>query len=188
MSRLLVAVLVITAACSSNETSEASNTSSAAVAETSNTVSSPENTGPVTLTAADIDAFEKGIARETQLVREAQQRASSAATPQERGEASQAAFETTTIPAAAPVTGLSAERYKLVRETIATIMTTLDFKGEIDGPQSIDTARAGAEMKARVAGDAYAPIDAQGAALLKSRLNTIAPLWIEYINLTVVGG
>ena len=182
----LVPFLVLSIACSSDESATAD--SGASVAESaSESPSVSESTGPVALTAADIDAFEKGIVRETQLVREAQQRASAATTPAERGEASQAAFETTTIPAAAPATGLSPERYKRIREAIGTFLTTIDFRGEIDGPQSIDTARASAEVKARLA-DPYAGIDPEGAALLKSRISTIAPLWIEYINLTVVGG
>ena len=187
MKYLLAALCIATVACSSNDSSNSGDTASAPPSQTSGEASPSENSGPITLTAADIDGFEKGIVRETQLVREAQQRASSATTPQERGEAAQAAFEINTIPAAAPVTGLSAERYKLVRETIATIMTTLDFRGEIDGPQSIDTARADAATKARLA-DPYANVDPQGASLLKSRLSTLAPRWIEYINLTVVGG
>lgn len=144
--------------------------------------------GPITLSAADLDGFEKGIARETQLVKEAKQRSMNAATAQERGDAIQATFETNTIPAAAGVTGLSPERYKLVRETVSTIMTTLDFQGKIDGPQSVDTARAGADMKARLASDPYAALDPASAAELKSRIDRIAPVWIEYINLTAVGG
>ncbi len=150
--------------------------------------SATENAGPISLSAADLDGFEKGIARETELVKEAKQRSMNATTPQERGEAMQATFETSTIPAAAPVTGLSPERYKLVRETVSTIMTTLDFQGKIDGPQSVDTARAGPDMKARLAGDPYAALDPASAAELRSRIDRIAPVWIEYINLTVVGG
>jgi hypothetical protein len=145
-------------------------------------------TGPITLSAADLDGFEKGIARETELVREAQQKASTAATPADRGTAFQQTFETYTIPAAAPVTGLSAERYKLVRETIATIMTTLDFQGKIDGPQSLDPSRADAAMKARLSSDPYASLDAASASALKARIDRIAPVWIQYIGLTAVGG
>jgi hypothetical protein len=142
----------------------------------------------LTLTTADIDGFEKGIARETELVRAAQQKSSAATTSKERGEAIQAGFEINTIPAAAPATGLSADRYKLVRETLSTLLTTLDFQGKIDGPQSIDTSRADALMKARLAADPYSVLDPAGAAALKSRLDRIVPLWTEYINLTAVGG
>ena len=147
-----------------------------------------EPAAPITLTDADIDGFVKGIAREAELVKEASQKSASAKTPQERGEAIQAGFETNTIVAAAPVTGLSAERYKLVRETIARIMTTLDFQGVIDGPQSLDTANANAEMKARLASDPYSALDAGSAALLKSRLKEVTPAWLSYIDLTAVNG
>ena len=147
-----------------------------------------EPAAPITLTDADIDGFEKGIARETELVKEASQKSASAKTPQERGEAIQAGFETNTIVAAAPVTGLSAERYKLVRETLSNIMTTLDFQGVIDGPQSVDTARADAAMKARLSSDPYRALDAGSAALLKSRMSRLVPVWLGYINLTALNG
>ena len=68
--------------------------------------------GPLTITAADLDGFEKGIARETELVRTASDQAARASTPQARGEAIQAGFEDNTMAAAAPVTGLSAEAVK----------------------------------------------------------------------------
>lgn len=144
--------------------------------------------GPIKLSTADLDGFEKGIARETELVRAAAEKSAKATTPQERGEAIQAGFEMNTMAAAAPVTGLSAERYKLVRETLGRLLTTLDFQGKIDGPQSLDTSRADAAMKARLASDPYSALDPASAAELKARLNRIVPLWVKYINLTAVGG
>jgi hypothetical protein len=188
----LTAATVITAiACSGDKAADNADTAMAA-----NAVGSPTGgaqtteaaAGPLTLTAADLDGFEKGIARETQLVKEAQERSRTATTPQARGEAIQAAFEDNTIAAAAPVTGLSPERYKQVRETLSTIMTTLDFQGKIDGPQSVDTALAGPAMKARLSSDPYAALDPAGAEALKSRLDRITPVWVEYITLTAVGG
>ncbi len=183
----VVAMLVTSAACGDD--------TSHTVSDTGLTVTiSPIGTddaaaaGPVKLSAADLDGFEKGIARETQLVREAAERASKATTPQERGEAIQAGFEMNTMPAAAPVAGLSPERYKIVRETLSKIMTTLDFQGKIDGPQSVDTARAGPAMKERLASDPYASLDPASAEALKARLDRIVPVWVEYITLTAVGG
>jgi hypothetical protein len=178
-------------ACSKSDsaaTADSAAVASAAVQENSTQESSPSTAGPVTITAADLDAFEKGIARETELVREASDKARNAKTAQERGEAIQAGFETNTMVAAAPATGLSVERYKAVRETLGTLLTTLDFQGKIDGPQSLDTTRADAAMKARLASDPYAAIDPAGAAELKARLSRIVPLWVSYVNLTAVGG
>lgn len=146
----------------------------------------PGEAGPITLSAADFDGFEKGITRETELVRAASDRAAKATTPQERGEAIQAAFEQNTMAAAAPVTGLSVERYKFVRETLSRLLTTLDFQGKIDGPQSLDTSRADAATKARLASDPYLVLDSASAAELKSRMNRIVPLWIAYVNLTAL--
>jgi len=179
------------AACSGgdakNGAASADTTSSADVAtEQTGAAGLPGETVPITLSAADLDGFEKGIARETELVRAASDRAAKAATPQERGEAIQAGFEQNTMVAAAPVTGLSAERYKFVRETLSRLLTTLDFQGQIDGPQSIDTSRVDAATRARLASDPYSALDSASAAELKSRMNRIVPLWIAYVKLTAL--
>ena len=180
------------AACSSadsKDTAAAADTGASQVAAAEGrTPDAAASTGPITLSAADFDGFEKGIVREAELVREASQRSANAKTPQERGEAIQAGFDFNTMTAAAPVTGLSVERYKLVRETLSRILTTLDFQGKIDGPQSLDTTRADAAAKARLASDPYSALDAASAAELKARLGKIAPLWISYISLTALNG
>jgi hypothetical protein len=188
---LTATTIVAAIACSGDKTAETADSGTAATAAESpagDAQTSEVAAGPLTLTAADLDGFEKGIARETQLVKEAQERSRTAATPKARGEAIQATFEDNTIAAAAPVTGLSPERYKLVRETLSTIMTTLDFQGKIDGPQSVDTALAGPAMKAKLSSDPYAALDPAGAEALKARLDRITPVWVEYITLTAVGG
>ncbi len=143
---------------------------------------------PLTLTAADLDGFEKGLAREIELVRAAKDRASKATDPKTRGEAIQAAFEQNTMNQAAPMSGLSAERYGVVRQHLHELLQTLDFQGKIDGPMSLDTARADAASKARLASDPYATLDPAGAAALKSRLSRIVSVWVRYITLTIAGG
>lgn len=181
------------AGCSGGEAKESENAPEMSATPSSAEASpgdnrEPETSGPITLTTADLDGFEKGLAREVELVRAASEKSRTATTPEERGEAIQAAFEDNTMKAAAPVTGLSAARYKLVRETLSTLLTTLDFQGKIDGPQSVDTANANAALKARLASDPYAAIDPAGAAEFKSRLNRIVPLWVQYVNMTAVAG
>jgi len=181
-------------ACGSGDSDNAGDSAaSTATISAGNTVSDAaggvtESRGPITFSSADLDGFEKGLAREIELVRAAAERASRATTPQERGQAIQAGFEQTTMAEAAPVTGLSAERYRLVRETITTLLTTLDFQGKIDGPQSMDTSRADAAMKARLASDPYSVLDPGSAAALRSRMDRIVPLWVQYVNLTAVAG
>ena len=185
---LVVLPLTLLVACGGSDDSEAMDTGTTGATSSESVSDASAPAGPIALTAADLDGFEKGIARETELVREAQQKSSAATTPAERGTAFQQTFETYTIPAAAPVTGLSAERYQLVRETIGTILTTLDFQGKIDGPQSLDTSRADAAMKARLSSDPYASLDPASAEALKARIGRIAPMWIQYIGLTAVAG
>lgn len=186
----LLLVAILTACSGGDKEGATADTSSQEATETEPAINgaSAGPTGPITLSAADFDGFEKGIAREAQLVREATATASSAATPQERGAAIQAGFEQNTMDAAASVTGLSAERYKLVRETLSRILTTLDFQGKIEGPQSLDTSRADAAAKERLRSDPYLELDAASAEELKSRMSRIVPLWISYVSLTALNG
>lgn len=181
---LSMIALVLFAGCSSKEAAD--HTSSGP--QTVTLTPAPESNAPMTLSAADIDGFEKGLKREIEIVKEGKIRASKAMTSVERGNAIQSTFEENTMKEAVPASGLSFERYHFVRGTLSKLLTTLDFQGKIDGPQSVDTTLADSSMKARLASDPYSVLDAASAQLLKSRLNEIVPTWVEYVNLTVVGG
>jgi hypothetical protein len=182
MKTLAVSLMLLSAACTSSD--------SGTKAESEQSPATPTPVTPVTvsLTAADLDGFEKGLTHEIRLVKEGQERARRAATAVERGNSIQSTFEENTMSKAVEASGLPLERYRLVRQTLSRLLTTLDFQGKIDGPQSVDTAHADAEMKARLASDPYVSLDPASAELLKARLDKIVPLWIEYVNLTVVGG
>jgi hypothetical protein len=170
-SIILAALLLV--ACSKADKS----TSAAPVAE-----------NKVTLTAADLDGFEKGLTEEIRLVKEGKVRAAKAMTPTERGNAIQSTFEENTSQNAIPKSGLTLERYHAVRDVMGRLLTTLDFQDKIPGPQSVDTALADSAMKARLRSDPYIELDGPSAALVKSRLDRIAPIWIEYVKLTITGG
>ena len=180
MRRTLMLAMVLAACSSADKSAETEE------AETAAAVSEAPQT--VSLSAADLDGFEKGIAREIELVKEGQERARRAQTPVERGNAIQSTFEENTMSKAVEASGLSIERYRLVRQTLSRLLTTLDFQGRIDGPQSVDTTLADAEMRARLASDPYDALDSASAQLVKDRLSRIVPRWVEYVNLTVVGG
>jgi hypothetical protein len=142
----------------------------------------------VTFTEADLDQFARGLRTEIDAVKAAQKIALSARTAQERGEAAQAQWETATIPAGAKASGLPEARYRDIRDKVDRVFTTLDFQGKIDGPLSIDLARADAEMKARVNGDAFAELPPQAAAALRARMDRLVPVWVEYKTLVAVAG
>jgi hypothetical protein len=142
----------------------------------------------ISLTAADVDGFVKGITKETLLVREGQERARRATTSVERGNAIQSTFEENTMKGAVEASGLPLERYRMVRQTLSRLLTTLDFQGKIDGPQSVDTAMADSTMKARLASDPYSVLDPSSAELVKSRMAEITPVWIQYVTLTATNG
>jgi hypothetical protein len=186
MKKLLALAFIV--ACSSPETKDAADSAAATSSTPAEATPAMTAVSPISLSAADLDGFEKGITREIELVKEGQLRASRATTAVERGNAIQSTFEENTMAKAVEASGLPLERYRLVRQTLSRLLTTLDFQGKIDGPQSVDTAHADAGMKARLASDPYAALDPASVELVKSRLDRIVPRWIEYINLTVVGG
>jgi hypothetical protein len=109
-------------ACGGSETP--STASNAPVVATATTAA-----GPVNFTAADLDLYEKGIAKEIGIVKAALARASSAPTPAERAAAAQASWEQS-IPAAAKAAGIDEERFRLTRNAVHEVFETLDFPGE----------------------------------------------------------
>jgi hypothetical protein len=175
--RYAVLVMVLLSGCSKRDSPAADSAATVAQAP-----------AKFSLSAADLDGFEKGITEEIRLVKEGKIRAERATTSTERGNAIQSTFEENTTKEAIPASGLSFDRYHQVREVMSRLLTTLDFQDKIPGPQSVDTARADSAMKVRLASDAYAELDSASAALVKTRLDKIAPLWIEYVKLTVAGG
>ena len=157
-------------------------------ASTAAAPAAPAKAGQVTFTEADLDKFELGLRKEIDAVKAAQAKAASATTAQARGEAIQAQWDSATIPMGAQASGLSAARYREIREAVNRVFTTLDFQGKIDGPLSIDLQRADAATKARVSGDAFAEVPADSAAALHARMDRLVPLWSEYTKLVAVAG
>ena len=137
---------------------------------------------------ADLDAYEKGLRKEIELVQAARVRGDSAKTPAERGAAAQAAFETSTAPAAAQALGVPVDRYQATRRTVNRVFEALDFQGRIAGPMEIDTARATPEMKQRLASDPFAELAPASATALRARLDALSAVWIEYMNLVALNG
>jgi hypothetical protein len=188
LRRKIAAVAVlITAACSGGaDTDATTDTSQGASAPAPRSASATD--APFEFTAADLDAYERGLRKEIELVLAAKARGDSAKTPAERGAASQAAFETTTAPAAAQAIGASVERYEATRRTVGRVLQTLDFQGKIAGPTELDTANATAEMKQRLTSDPFAELAPASAELLRARLEPLSKVWIEYMTLVAVAG
>lgn len=183
---LTCALVVVVAACGGG--GDASSESAPAEGATPQGAPGSASAGAGSdFTAADLAAYERGLAREIELVKAAQAAMATASTPEARGAAMQAQFETATVPEGAKASGLG-ERYEPIREVVHTTLRTLDMQGKIDGPVSIDTARASAETKARLAKDPMAELPAGAAAALGARLDAIAAQWAEYTRLTAVAG
>ena len=143
---------------------------------------------PFAFTAADLAAYERGIAREAQLVLAARERGRTAKTPAERGAAAQGEWEDATIPGGAQAAGLPLARYRQVRETLHRVLSTLDFQGKIDGPQEMDVSAASPEMKRRLAGDPIAELAPASQAALKARMDAVVKAYVAYMTLVAVNG
>ena len=187
--RFAIALFAATLACGSDDKpADSVKGTATSSAESAPAAPAASATTSAELTAADLDAYAKGIARETELVRAAQQRAQTATTPQSRGEAQQAQWEDQTIPEGAKAAGLSPERYRAVRTTVHTTFQWLDYQGKIDGPMELDTAHAAPDMKARFGRDPFADLSPASREALQAQLNRLVPPWIEYVRLTAVAG
>lgn len=179
------AILVVVIACG-GESAPASGDTTAPAARGAASSGSPD--APFEFTDADLTAYERGLRKEIELVRAARARGDSAKTPEERGAAAQAAFETATAPEAAKAIGASLDRYEATRRTVNRVLQTLDFQGKIPGPMELDTANATPAMKQRLSSDPFAELAPASAAALRARLDALAPVWIEYMNLVAVAG
>ena len=174
--------------CDGNDRPASTTDSAAPVPPTRATATASSAEAPFAFTDADLDVYEKGMRKEIELVKAAKAQGDSAKTPAERGAASQAAFESSTAPAAAQAIGASVERYQSTRRTVNRVFETLDFQGKIAGPMEIDTARASPDMKKRLSGDPFAELAPASATALKARLDALSRVWIEYMNLVAVNG
>lgn len=175
--------LVACAACA--ETSENSTKPGAA---DERATGGPASSRALELTGDTLNAYERGLKKEIEAVRTAQQRSRAATTALERGEAIQAAFADVTIAQGAAAAGLPIEQYREVRETINGIFRTLDFQGKIEGPLSMDLSRADEATRTRLARDPFADLSPGSAAALRAQMDRLVPLWIEYVTLTAVAG
>jgi hypothetical protein len=177
------AMLIVGAACAGTggRDTEASAAGGQAAAADSATHS-------LELTTERLDAFARGLRKEIEAVRASRERTSSAMTPEARGAAMQASFENATIPQGAEAAGLPVEQYREIRQTVHGILRTLDFQGKIDGPLSMDLSRADAATKERLSRDPLADLPPGSAAALRSQMDRLVPIWIEYVGLTAVAG
>jgi hypothetical protein len=161
---------------------------SSSAAESPEAQSAKKSSGTLVFTAADVEALEKGLTRETTLLRIARGRGNNAQTPEERRKAAQDEWEDLTIPGGAQAAGLSVARYRDVRSAVNRVLETLDFQGKIDGPLEIDIEHADPKMKQRLSVDPFAELPPTSASALHSRMSTLVPAWVHYMQVTGLNG
>jgi hypothetical protein len=191
--RWCIPTLLLAAACGndaqSNDGQRADSLAGTATSSSSSSSpSSAASSAPAELTSAELDAYARGIAKEIELVKAAQERARTATSPQARGEAAQAQWEDQTIPGGAESAGLTADEYRRVRRTVHHVLQTLDFQGKIDGPMQMDTTHATPEMRKQLTTDPFEELSPSSRTALRERMDKLVPLWVQYVTLTAVAG
>jgi hypothetical protein len=157
----LVVIATVVAACSRSE--QADSTDSAATADTAASASvtpapasSPANNTPASLTADDIDRWQKGMDAELEAVKKAGADLRAAKTSNDTLTAMMAANDMSTRAAGAKAAGVDEERYQLIRTTLSSVVGQMaPLEQEMDVSKLPATAVA--EMKkSREAGVAQA--------------------------------
>lgn len=181
----VVVVLATGIACGASESGDASTPRDGSTPAAS---SASEPGAAADFTASDLDAYGKGLAREIEAVRAAEKEEASAADAATRMQAARKKWDTETIPLGAEAAGLPVERYRSVREAVNEVFKTLDFQGKIDGPMQIDLTRVDEATKTRIARDPFTGLTPAAATALRSAMDRLVPIWIQYVRLTAVAG
>lgn len=187
----LLMLVPLTLGCGGSEShSDPAGEAGASAGGSAGTAESPSaavGSGTIDFSEADLDLYERGIAKEVELVKAARDRAAGGGSPEERAAASDQ-WESQSVPAAARAAGIPEDRYRFTREAVHEVFQTLDFQGKIDGPLSMDMTRASPEVRERLAKDPFDALSPTAASALRARMDRLVPVWIEYVNLTAVAG
>lgn len=184
----LLMLVPLTLACGGSEPRDEPAGEVAAPVDASQAPESGTSAGSIEFSEEDLDLYERGIAKEVEIVKAAQQRAMRGGSPDERAAAAREQWESESVPAAARAAGIPENRYRFIREAVHEVFETLDFQGKIDGPLSMDMTRASPEVKERLAKDPFDALSPSAASALRARMDRLVPIWIEYVNLTAVAG
>jgi hypothetical protein len=122
----LVAIATVVAACSRSEQADTADSSAADTATTAAATPaptpSPANNTPASLTADDIDRWQKGMDAEIEAVKKAGADLEAAKTNNDTLTAMMAANDMSTRDAGAKAAGVDGERYQLIRTTLSSIV------------------------------------------------------------------
>ena len=127
-SRRVVALslLAVTVACSGGDDAAADSLAAATdAAETAAaaTAAAPAAQTEAELGAADVDAYERGLAAEVEVLREAVERRAGARTGEDTLSAIMAATEMQSVPAAAERAGLDVDRYRRLENAFGQVLS-----------------------------------------------------------------
>jgi len=172
----LLGIATVVAACSRSE--QADTADSSATADTAASASatpapapSPANNTPASLTADDIDRWQKGMDAELEAVKKAGTDLKAAKTSNDSLSAMMAANDMSTRDAGAKAAGVDGERYQLIRTTLSSVVGQMaPIEQEMD-VSKLPAASVAEMKKSRDAGltQATAELSPQLVEALKPR-------------------
>jgi hypothetical protein len=140
------------------------------------------NAQAVAFTAADVDAFQRGFKEELPYLHKPPKTASNRFGDVTE-EAQQAAMGV-----GAKAAGLDLNRYRQLHDVILNVLRTLDIQGKIPGPVQVDMSRVSPEQRKQLERDPFVDLPGPSATALREKVGQLAPMWVEYINMTAVAG
>lgn len=123
----LVAVATVAAACGRSEQADTADSAAAADSAVSTSAApaptpSPANNTPASLSADDVDRWQKGMDAELEAVKKAGADLKAAKTSSDTMSAMMAANDMSTRAAGAKAAGVDEERYQLIRTTLSSVV------------------------------------------------------------------
>ena len=135
---------------------------------------------PATLTDANLQAYARALGKQAEIIRRPGRGTHYGVTMSAHGNTA----ESGEVLEAA---GMTLEEYRMVDSLVDPVFTTLNFKGEIGPPRSINLEMA-PEWKERLEGDPFATLPPESAAALRRNMDTVAPAWSDVVGLTAQHG
>ncbi|MFZ7097095.1 hypothetical protein ACOPJQ_13175 [Luteimonas dalianensis] len=142
--------------------------------------SAGDDTQPAVLTDANLEAYARALGKQAEIIRRPGRGTHYGVSMSVHGSDG----ESEEVLEAA---GMTIEEYRMVDRMVDPVFTTLNFKGEIGPPRSINLELA-PEWKEKLEGDPFDTLPPESAAVLRRHMDTLVPLWSDVVGLTAQHG
>jgi hypothetical protein len=192
--------LLLAAACGGRDVDPApgdavaADTAAAPVAPATETASTAQTSADTVLTPEDLDRYQRGVRRETELLRDAQQRKEEARTGSDSLEILASAQEWQLRPEAAKAAGVDEARWQRIQGQVDAILSRREMGSAMMAQMNgVDTASLPPEQRAQVrentkqaraafGGDPFAKLTPETAEAFRARADELGRLRAEYLQ------